>query len=120
MATPEAIARTEELEIRVARLEARNHALFRCMTEATEAAGLPSRQFMEAAEARDGRRPATQPSTSTQIGEQLMSGNWAVIASIAFYLLSDSEGAAHTVGGLLGDLKGPGNSLATFGHHLGH
>jgi hypothetical protein len=59
VATPEAIARTEELEIRVARLEARNHALFRCMTEATEAAGLPSRQFMEAAEARDGRRPAT-------------------------------------------------------------
>jgi hypothetical protein len=49
-----------------------------------------------------------------------MSGNWAVIAFIAFYLLSDSEGAAHTVGGLLGDLKGPGNSLATFGHHLGH
>jgi len=36
-----------------------------------------------------------------------MSGNWAVIAFIAFYLLSDSEGAAHTVGGLLGDLKGP-------------
>jgi hypothetical protein len=45
---------------------------------------------------------------------------WAVIAFIAFYVLSDPAGAAHTVGGLLGDLEGAGHSLATFANHLGH
>lgn len=44
---------------------------------------------------------------------------WAVVAFIAFYLFSDPIGAAHTVQGLLGDLQGAGNSLATFANHLG-
>jgi len=44
---------------------------------------------------------------------------WAVIAFIVFYVLSDPAGAASTVQGLLGDLKGAGNSLASFANHLG-
>ena len=44
---------------------------------------------------------------------------WAVIAFIVYYVLSDPGGAAGTVHGLLGDLKGAGNSLASFANHLG-
>jgi hypothetical protein len=45
---------------------------------------------------------------------------WPVVAFIAFYLLPNPVGAAHTVQGLLGDLRGARNSLATFANHLGH
>jgi hypothetical protein len=45
---------------------------------------------------------------------------WAVVAFLAYYLLSDPVGAAHSAHGLLSDLKGAGNSLATFTNHLGH
>jgi hypothetical protein len=44
---------------------------------------------------------------------------WAVLAFIAFYVLSDPVGAAHTVGGLLGDLAGAGHSLAAFANQRG-
>jgi hypothetical protein len=44
---------------------------------------------------------------------------WAVIAFLLFYVLNDPAGAANTVHGLLGDLAGAGNSLATFANQLG-
>lgn len=45
---------------------------------------------------------------------------WAVVIFVAFYLFTDPAGAAGAVHGLLGGLKGAGNSLATFVNSLGH
>jgi hypothetical protein len=43
---------------------------------------------------------------------------WAIVIFLAFYLLTQPQGAANAINGLLGLLKDAGNSLATFVNSL--